>query len=376
MERSIFAGDIGGTKTDLALFNFDGGGPEGGSLKMVWSKRYLNSGYTSFLDILDDFIGALPAATPPPASALSAGTLVLGVAGPVSGNSCDLTNLGWRISGKELEVSLGIGEVVLLNDVEAAAYGIGDLGEGTPLGGGSPLGGGIQGEGPQGEALRVINEGRPSGTTKALLSLGTGLGEAIIRGGEEGAVVIPTEGGHRDFAPQSDIERELCSSLKERYSASSKGHVSYERVLSGKGIEDIFTFLEQRGGFEGRGEAERSDELKVLFKEFGMAKVITGKATSGEGGLFGETMELFLSVLGAECGNLFLSSMAGGGIYLSGGITPKIIDLVSGSETFMSAFTAKGRFGGILKEVPVYGVMDEGLTLKGCGRYGVSYYRR
>ena len=296
----ILAGDIGGTKTLLLLAHAD-------ALRPVKEERFENRDHPDFSAILARFLGHQR-----PASACFA------VAGPVSGNRADMTNLPWTLDGHALTVELGF-PVRLINDFEAVGYGIDALAE-------SDL-----------ETLQA-GEPQPQGV-RAVLGAGTGLGEGFMVWQGDGYQVFPSEGSHADFAPADERQEGLLHYLREKY-----GHVSWERVVSGPGLADIYAYL-------GGGEAEPA--------------VIAEAALAGSDGAAAGALDIFVSGYGAEAGNLALKLLPKGGLYVAGGIAPKILTKMK-SGGFMGAFLAKGRFGSLLATIPVHVVKNPNVGLLGA----------
>jgi glucokinase len=265
---------------------------------------------------------------------------VFGVAGPVNDGQCIITNLPWIITEAGLRQALGLQEVTLLNDLEAAAYGLAYL---------AP------------EELAVLNEAPPDDGPKAIIGAGTGLGEAILFRGSGRIEVIASEGGHTDFAPTNLFQIELL-----RYMLGKYGHASYERVCSGKGIPNVYAYLRDTGYAE---EVPRvADALRQADDP---TPIIVQEALSGGCELCIETLNTFVSILGAEAGNLALKVAARGGVYLGGGIPPRILSKLK-DGTFMAAFVNKGRFAGMLARIPVYVIMKPDTALLGAACFGLG----
>ncbi len=296
----VLAGDIGGTKTLLLLAESDG-------LRPVKEERFENRDHPDFSAILARFLGSER-----PASACFA------VAGPVAGNRADLTNLPWTLDGHALTAELGF-PVCLINDFEAVGYGIDALGAADL------------------ETLQA-SEPQPQGV-RAVLGAGTGLGEGFMVWQGDGYKVFPSEGSHADFAPADERQEGLLHYLREKY-----GHVSWERVVSGPGLADIYAYL-------GGGAADPA--------------AIAEAALSGSDGAAVEALEIFISAYGAEAGNLALKLLPKGGLYVAGGIAPKIL-LKLKDGGFMQTFRAKGRFAGLLATIPVHVVKNPNVGLLGA----------
>ena len=301
----ILAGDIGGTSARLALV--DGDVREPAALEIYRSREHTG---------LEEMVAAFLADHPAEVKGAC-----FGVAGPVRGGRCvDTTNLAWPVEGDVLARTIGISAVSLLNDLEANAWGIEALGP---------------------DDVAVLNDGDPGATgNAAVCSAGTGLGEAGLYWDGERHRPFACEGGHTDFAPRSELEVALWRDLVREF-----GHVSYERVCSGMGLVHLYTFL--AGGCELSGPEisqaalEGSDETAV------------------------QALDLMVSIYGAEAGNLALKVMATGGVYLGGGIPPRILPKLE-DGAFMRAFTDKGRFAPLLSRIPVRVILNDRTALMGA----------
>ncbi len=325
----ILAGDIGGTKTRLAFFETDGP-----NLRPSAEATYPSQDYAGLGDILSDF---LKAQRQRPAR------ICLGIAGPVRGRQVRTPNLPWIVDADQLEAQLRSGPVVLLNDLEANAHGLGALGP---------------------DDLAVLNAGARGATgNAALISAGTGLGEAGLYWDGARHRPFASEGGHADFAPRTALERELDAHLAGRF-----GHVSYERVLSGPGLVNVYGFLRQRGG-----HADELPALKERLKLTDEAAAISTAALNGQSELCTQALELFVTIYGAEAGNLALKILATGGVYLGGGIAPKILPKLR-EPAFLEAFTAKGRMRDLMRDMPVRVVLNDRAALLGAARHGAELH--
>jgi glucokinase len=323
----LLAGDIGGTNTRLGLFV-----PDGEGIRQVTEKTYPSQDFPSLSDILRAFLGGTTAKVE---------QICLGIAGPVRHGRVVTSNLPWELDEKQLQADLGSGPVALLNDLEANAHGLRAL---------------------RPDDLAVLNPGTPEKTgNAALISAGTGLGEAGLFWDGKRRRPCASEGGHADFAPRGTLERELAAYLAARFD-----HVSYERVLSGPGLYNIYCFLQDRGG--------QPDELPAVMRELGTSDAsaaISQAGLSGQNVLCLQALEMFISIYAAEAGNLALKFLATYGVYLGGGIAPKILPLLR-SPTFMQAFTAKGRMHALLGAIPVRVVLNEQTALLGAAWYAAG----
>jgi glucokinase len=322
----VLAGDIGGTKTRLGLFEADGGRLTPGA-----ERTYSSAAYATFDELVAGFVAETGARCD------GAG---LGIAGPVAGRRVHTTNLPWLIDADDLERRLAIPSVRLLNDLEATAWGLDEL---------AP------------EDLAVLQEGdRTAQGNRAVIAAGTGLGEAGLFW--EGGRFRPfaTEGGHASFSPADALELDFLRFLSERH-----GHVSWERVLSGPGLVNVFQFMLVHGG-------ETVPEwLGVALSERDAAAVIVEAARRQGHPACVAAVELFVRLYGSEAGNLALHHLATGGVFVAGGIAPKILDFLS-APSFRTAFSAKGRLQGLLERIRVTVVLNERTALLGAARAATS----
>jgi glucokinase len=320
----ILAGDVGGTKTVLAVFE-----SEAGKLIPVFQKRFDSRNYPGLEPIITEFL----ARNPKPAS-----RACFGVAGPVVGGRSETPNLPWVLDERALASQLGINAVSLINDLEATAYGLFTLEE---------------------KEVFVLHEGlKVAEANIGLIAAGTGLGESILFWDGRYHRPSASEGGHADFAPRTAREIDLLRYLIPRF-----GHVSYERVLSGPGLVNIYQFLKDEAGFsEPEWLAER-----ITAEDPGA--VISEVALAGEAEICVQALDLFASVYGAEAGNLALRAKALGGIYIGGGIAPKILKKLK-DGTFMRSFLDKGRYSEFVSTIPVKVVLNEQAALQGAAYYG------
>jgi glucokinase len=326
----ILAGDIGGTKTNLAIFTIEGDHPSPVVESTLTSKDY--GGLEDLVrQFLDEATSHHPWVTIDQIS-----RACFGVAGPVVDDRSEATNLPWVIDAKGLERTLRLKRVSVINDLVATAYGIPAL---------------------KPEEVFVLNEGRSHpGGNMALIAAGTGLGEAILFWDGEVYRTVASEGGHADLAPRNALEIELLQNLLSQFH-----RVSYERVLSGPGIFNIYSFLKQAG------YGQEPSWLAEKFQGQDPSAVITEAAMRGESDLCVRTLHLFVSLYGAEAGNLALKALATGGVYIGGGIAPKILDQLK-DGTFMAAFTDKGRLSPVLEATPVRVILNPKTALYGAAR--------
>ena len=322
----ILAGDIGGTNTRLAYFDV-----EHESLGLVSAQTFPSQEFAGLEEILDEF----RAADPQPVAAAC-----FGVAGPVRHGRCVTSNLAWEVDARLLASQLTLETVHLVNDLEANACGI---------------------EGLAPEDCIVLSPGEVNTTgNAALISPGTGLGQAGLHRQRNRFHPFASEGGHADFAPRNEIEIALL-----RYLLSKFARVSYERVLSGPGLHNIYQFLRDTG------HADEAPELRRELEDVDPAPIITTHGLSGEHAICVQALDIFVDVFGAEAGNLALKLMATGGLYIGGGIAPKIISKLQ-EPAFMAAFTDKGRLSPVLVATPVRVIMNDRTALYGAARLAAS----
>lgn len=319
----ILAGDVGGTKTLLALMNL-----EGERLTTVEEWSFSSRDYDGLEAVVHAAIGS---------RTLDLSGVCFGVAGPVVNGRCEATNLPWIIDSRKLASVLGIRSVALLNDLEAMATSIERL--------------------PKDE-LHTLNEGNANPTgNRALIAAGTGLGQALIFHDGNGYHPSASEGGHCDFAPDTDEEIRLLQFLRNEL-----GHVSWERVVSGMGLANLYRFVlvDQK--------ATEPDWLTAQLKSGDAGVVITKSALDHTFEPCVAAMRLFVHLYGAEAGNLALKVMATGGLYIGGGIGPKILPYLQDGG-FMDRFIAKGRYQGILADIPVKLILNPKSALLGAAHH-------
>ena len=318
----VIGGDIGGTKTRLCLFE-----ASGETLEMRAERTFQSIGYPALDDIVRDFLALTGA---------RAELACFGIAGPVAGRTARTTNLAWRIDAGAIERAFGFRRVRLINDLEAIAWGIGDLGA---------------------DDICELQPGAPGAVgNRAVIAAGTGLGEAGSYWDGRRHRPWATEGGHACFAPRDELEIELLRFLARRFP-----RVSWERVVSGRGLVNIYDFLlEHRGA---RSEPWLAEEMAAGDP----AAAISQAARAGRNELCAEAVGLFVSLYGAEAGNLALKVLAKGGVYLGGGIAPKLLEELK-KPAFLESFLAKGRMRPLLEAMPVRVILDDRAALAGTAR--------
>ncbi|MBI3590012.1 MAG: glucokinase [Candidatus Melainabacteria bacterium] len=321
-------GDIGGTKTNIAILELV-------SRKFVtrFEKNFISKDYDSLRTIVkkvfDEDIK----------SKFTIAGACFGVAGPVKDGLCDATNLPWLVDAKKIAEVLNFEAnlVHLLNDLESAAYGIDVLEE---------------------KDVYVLNKGIPQKNgSRVLISAGTGLGESIIFWDGRKYKPSPSEGGHTDFAPRNKTEIDLLNYLINKY-----GRISYERILSGPGLLNVYSF------FKDTAYQNMPPWLLERLKKEDPSAVISEVAMLKKDECCEKALELFVSVYGAEAGNLALTGLATGGVYIGGGIAPKILEKLK-EGSFIQAFTHKGRLSVMVSQMPVKVILNDKIPLLGCGNY-------
>ncbi len=325
----LLAGDIGGTKTVLALVSGDGG-----RAGIVAEAVFPSREYAS----LEAVAAGFRAAHPGPVSRAA-----FSVAGPVIGGVAHITNLPWSLCAAHLAGALGVGEVLLVNDLQATAYALPHLR-------------------PEQVAPLLGGPADPRGV-RAVVAVGTGLGEAMLVPDQGGFLALPTEGGHTDFAPRTGLQRRLLADLQRLH-----GHVSYERVCSGVGIASLYRFL-----------AARSPEPPPAWLAARLAAGGDVTPALVEAGLERErgcavcrrTLRLLAAILGAEAGNAALRTLATGGVYLGGGIPPRILPVLRG-RAFREGFLRKGPMSRLMESIPVHVILEPRAALLGAARYGMA----
>jgi glucokinase len=319
----ILAGDIGGTHTRLAFLE-----EREGRLTAVAEETFASREHASLEAALRKFIAAHP---------LPIACACFGIAGPVGHGRCDATNLPWVVDSGVVARALDLKSVGLINDLEANAWGVAVL---------------------EAKDLVVLNEGAPGASgNAAIISAGTGLGEAGLYWDGRQHRPFATEGGHTDFAPRNRLEMDLLEYLLKEFP-----RVSYERVVSGPGLLNIYRFLRDTG----RGE--EPGWLARRMRGEDPAAVISQAALDGESDLCAQALDLFVWLYGAEAGNLALKVMATGGVFLGGGIAPRIIRKLE-EPAFLNAFTAKGRMKPLLQAMPVRVILNDKTALLGAARF-------
>jgi glucokinase len=317
----ILAGDIGGTNARLAYFQ-----PQNGHLQLISERVFPSREYSELGEIVSKFLEG---------SATRPEVACFGIAGPVHNGRVETSNLPWIIEQSRLAKQIRLPATMLINDLEASAWGI---------------------EALSAQDLVSLNQVVPSDGNQAVIAPGTGLGEAGLYWNGSQHQVFACEGGHTDFAPQGDLQIALLRFLASRY-----GHVSYERILSGPGLVNVYEFL------RGQGCGDEPAGFAAQLSQGDKAATISSSALNGTNPLAQQALDLWISVYGAEAGNLALKAMATGGIFLAGGISPKILSKLTG-PLFMEAFLGKGRLRPLLEDIPVQVITNDKAGLLGAAR--------
>jgi glucokinase len=339
----ILAGDIGGTHARLSCYRQDPGN-DSGHFTAVHENVFSSKEFRGLDEIVLKFVSET-GVHPTIAS--------FGIAGPVRNGRVETSNLPWVVESSRLAQELQLDSVSLINDLEAQAWGIKCLGPSDTV------------------ALNQIAPhpigpcpDRPAPTgNQAVIAAGTGLGEAGLIWDGRHQHIFACEGGHCDFAPRNELEIELLRYLLTRF-----GHVSYERIVSGPGLVNVYLFLKDTH----RGEEPQWLRDEIAAGDPGAA--ISQAALSAKAPLAEQALDLWISIYGAEAGNLALKVLASGGIFLAGGIAPKILPKLSG-PLFVQAFLNKGRMQPLLEAIPVSVITNEKTGLLGAARYGAEHAR-
>jgi glucokinase len=322
----ILAGDIGGTNARLAYFEVEHGKP-----KLVAQEVYPSRESSGLDEIVMKFVSSQPQ---------KPDMACFGVAGPVRNGRVETSNLPWLVDVSQLAADLSLPKALLINDLEANAWGIAELKD---------------------ENLVALNQVKiPRGGNQAVVAAGTGLGEAGLFWNGAKYEVFACEGGHCDFAPRNELEIELLRHLSARF-----GHVSVERIVSGPGLVNVYRFLR---------DTHRGEEPSWLTDQMAHgdpAAAISSAALGGKAPLAEHALDLWISIYGAEAGNVAMKLMATGGIFLGGGIAPRLVSRLSG-PLFMQAFTSKGRMQALLESIPVKVIVYDKIALFGAALYAMS----
>jgi glucokinase len=351
MTTTVLAGDIGGTNSRLALYRVkdasDGvedavksieAAGASAALTPIRATTFPSRDHAGLEEVIGRFLGDVPSSSSAAATPIVAAAF--GIAGPVVDDAVITTNLPWHIRGAALRSRLGTPHVRLLNDLEATAYGALVV---PP------------------EKLLALNPGVARTGNRAVIAAGTGLGQALLFWNGTRHVPVATEGGHTDFAPRDEVEHDLLRWLERKYD----GHVSYERCVSGHGLVNVFAFLDEHC------HMPVADETRRRMESEDPAAVIGELGVSGTCGTAVAAVKRFVAIYGAQAGNLALTVMATGGVYVGGGIVNKLLPAFT-SGGFVQAFAAKGRYERLVREIPVWIIRDPDTGLLGAAHVAAS----
>jgi len=357
MNMTVLAGDIGGTKTILRLVSADVDGQGRGVplLTTLWEKTYTSNSFSDLVPMVHEFFKEAAGST---GGVSAVDHACFGIAGAVSNNASELTNLSWSLSGERLQRALEIPRIILINDFAAIGHGIFGLKEGD---------------------LATLQAATPDPAAPiAVIGAGTGLGEGFLIPDTGGTYrAFSSEGGHTDYAPQSDLEFQLLNYLREK---NNLLRVSVERVASGTGIASIYQFIRDTDPHEESSAMTEmyqqwAREIGKKDKSVDLSAAVSKAALAGNDFLCEQAMNLFITAYGAEAGNLALKILPYGGLYVAGGIAPKILPLLQ-QGAFMKAFCSKGRMRSVLEKVPVHVILNPRVGLIGAALQGVNEINR
>lgn len=320
----VLAGDIGGTKTLLQIAEV-----RSGNYKNIFEKRYDSHAYSHLTPMVLEFLKEAKEQV-----SFSIENACFGIAGPVKGETAHVTNLGWSLDALQMANEQGLKSIKMINDFQAIAYAIEVLGT---------------------DDLVCLQRGQPiADGPQVILGAGTGLGEALMVARDGQYEVIASEGGHAGFAPQNNDEIDLLKYLMEQL-----GHVSNEHLLSGNGLFNIYKFL------KASSRELESDTIAEAMKTDDPAAVISSNALSGTDTMCIKALDMFTSIYGRQAGNLGLTCLATNGVYVAGGIAPRIIDKLK-DGTFISAFNNNPKMGYLLEAMPVNVIVNAKVGLMGA----------
>lgn len=333
---TFLVGDVGGTKTVLAYY--DNVTDYFSTNNLKHQKSYLSASFDSLESIIKKFISEFN---------IKVNHAVIAIAGPISNGKSVLTNLPWVLEETQLKEKFSFQDVKFLNDLQASAYYIPYL---------------------ENSDVEVLQQaiGKEKSTI-AVISPGTGLGEAFLTWNGEKYISHATEGGHTSFSPENEEQDRLLQYLRKRLGK----RISMERFCSGIGVKNIFNFLVE-SGYKIEPEtfakdlSEANDEVAVILS--------TGSHKTGESSICDKTIELFVSILGSESGNLALKTMSLGGLFIGGGIPPKILPYILKTNYFLDALLDKGRMTPLIKNIPVKVIKNQNTTLLGCAKYSFDNF--
>ncbi len=323
----VIAADVGGTKTNLSLYSI-----KNGNLTALKEQTYTTTDYGSFMDMATVFRGK---------RGFQIDSICLGVAGPVIDGKVHGTNFPWEIDSGKISEKLQIASVSIINDMEANAYGLSAL---------------------SGEDFHLLQEGSDIPGNAAIISPGTGLGEAGLFWDGSRYHPFATEGGHCDFSPRNALDLAFWLYLHDEFD-----HISWERVVSGQGIYNIYKFL------RGYRDKKEPQWLRDKIRKENPPVVITDAALRGKDSICTETLELFTKYLAIEASELVLKTKSVGGVYIGGGIVPKIIELID-TNVFLTHFIHVGRLNSLLEKIPVQAVLNDKTALLGAAHFAAMSF--
>lgn len=335
----ILSGDIGGTSTRMQLTQVD----RGQKMQLLKSIKYSNQNFASFSDIIDAFLQDAAI------KKKQISSICFGVAGPILNGNVKFTNLPWAINSEDLKAQFDLRQVALINDFEAIGYGIETLDE---------------------KDVQTLQEAEPKKKgLKTFVGAGTGLGVGFMTFFDDSYSVQPTEGGHVDFAPTDDTQVELLNYLRKKYH-----RVSFERLLSGPGLVNIYRFVRDNKIFS----EEENAELRFLLEsdqDIDVAATISEYAINHKDILSIRALDIFIRIYGSFVGDLALTTFPYGGIYIVGGIAPKLLPQIQ-QGGFMERYFDKGRMSGLLKNFPIHVVINTKVGLQGSAVYGCKMLKK
>ena len=331
----VLGGDIGGTKTRLILVEF-----KDNQRQVIAQDKFFNAEHKGLSEIIERFLQTTDVSTGQIQSACIA------VAGPIHNGTVEFTNLPWFIEEHTLEQELGLSKVTLINDFAAIGYGIESLSQ---------------------DDIITLHKGEPCDKApKSLIGAGTGLGVGLLVHNGSQYTVLPTEGGHTDFAPTNDDQMDLLNYLRKKWH-----RVSFERVVSGPGLVNIYKYVRDNPIYN---EQENPDLKRELHRTDDQAAMISRYATECGDSMALRAIDIFIHAYATKAGNIALSTLCHGGIYLVGGIAPKLAKQLQDGR-FMRTFTDKGRMSGLVNEIPVYIVLNTHIGLEGAANYASQHLK-
>lgn len=330
----ILSGDIGGTKTRLKLTKFE----ENGKARALKQDKFINNDYSSFIEVIDNFLNGTDTKVE---------AACFGVAGPIINDSVRFTNLSWAVSANDIKNKFNSDKVALLNDFAAIGYGLETLKE---------------------EDISTLQTGKPvKDAIIAYTGAGTGLGVGFITRCQENYKVHSTEGGHVDFAPTNEVQIELLKFLRKKHH-----RVCNERLLSGQGLINIYSFVRSQNGSYDKTSSELNRIIDEGHDNIDVAATIAEYATKRNANMAKRALSIFIRIYGTVVGNLALSTLPFGGLYIVGGIAPKLLTQIK-EWGFLEEFQDKGRMTGLVKDIPLHVVLCTDVGLQGAALYAKKF---